>query len=190
VIIGDDSDQPGQRLNLDVALPVLYLSLPRCTIGQKRNILKGRAQGDILVHMDTDDSYSPTYIESLVRTLSSHKRVQVTGSSDMLFINPLTNWSGNQSCIYLNQLNEATMGYTKEYATKHNYADRSHSENETFINDVSLIRETHISDIMVCTIHDSNTVDKSPWQADQFKGKLPRWFWKGSYYRILKDIYK
>jgi hypothetical protein len=86
-------------------------------------------------------------------------------------------------------LNEATMGYTKAYANNHHFADRSHSENETFTTEVWKIRETLIDDIMICCCHGDNTIDKNVWQTDQFRGKLPMWFWKTEHFRILKTIF-
>jgi len=42
---------------------------------------------------------------------------------------------------------------------------------------------------MVCTNH-QNTVDKSVWEKDAYKSPLPRWFWKGKYFRILSEIFE
>jgi glycosyltransferase involved in cell wall biosynthesis len=188
IIIADDSTEPGQTLQLDIPFELRYLKCKRMTIGAKRNYLKKHAEGDILVHMDTDDVYNPCYVQNIVNTITSNN-CPVTGSSDMLFINMTTNWTGRQSCMYINMLNEATMGYTKEYANNHHYQDRSHSENESFTTEYWKIYETPIQDIMICVCHGGNTVDKNVWQTDQFKSKLPAWFWKTEHYRILKTIF-
>lgn len=189
IIIADDSDRRGERLQLDLPMPVTYVCLARCSIGHKRNVLKSLARGEIMVHMDTDDSYAPSYISTLVRSLTVDRRASVTGSSDMLFINPITSYTGFQSCVYLNQINEATMAYKSEYAQVHHFANRSDSENESFLRNVSVIVETPVHEIMVCTIHDGNTVSKTPWEAPQFADRLPHWFTKANYYDILKKIY-
>ena len=107
----------------------------------------------------------------------------------MLFINMTTNWTGRQSCLFADQQNEATQAYTREYAKTHHFAERSHSENKDFMTEVWKVRETPIDEIMVCVCHGDNTIDKNVWQTDQFKGALPKWFWKGEYYRILKKIF-
>lgn len=39
------------------------------TIGEKRNRLKERASGDIVVHFDDDDYYAPTYLDMVLREL-------------------------------------------------------------------------------------------------------------------------
>lgn len=188
VIIADDSTEPNQTLYLDIPYDLVYLKCKRCSIGAKRNFLKKKAKGDVLVHMDTDDVYNPCYIQNVVNSLET-SGMPVTGSSDMLFINMTTNWTGKQSCKYLNCLNEATMAYTKEYAMNHHYQDRNHSENETFTNEVWKIIETSIDDIMICVCHGDNTIDKNIWQTDQYKAKLPMWVWKTQHYKLLKDIF-
>ena len=188
VIIADDSDKPDQRLQLDIPYELIYVKCPRISIGAKRNLLKKKASGDILVHMDSDDVYCPTYVQTVVTTIEN-SCLPVTASSDMLFINMTTNWIGKQSCMFLNCLNEATMAYTREYAINHHYQDRNHSENETFTNEVWKIAETPIEEIMVCVCHGDNTVDKNVWQTDIYKSKLPMWFWKTEHFKILKQIF-
>jgi glycosyltransferase involved in cell wall biosynthesis len=189
VIIADDSDKPNQTLKFDIPYALHYHKVKRMSIGAKRNFLKKQATGEYICHMDTDDAYNPFYIQNCMDTIVN-KSCEVTGSSDMLFYNNATNWTGKQSCLYINMLNEATMMYSKKYADDHHYADRSHSENETFTNEYWKIRETPIENIMVCFNHSNNTVDKSIWEKDQFKGPLPKWFWKGQYFKIYKEIMK
>lgn len=188
VIIADDSTEPNQRLELNIPYPIAYHNVKRMTIGEKRNYLKEVAQGEIIAHMDSDDCYCPDYIQTCVDTMILND-CEITGSSDMLFVNPITRWTGHQSCMYNQMLNEATMVYTKNYAKTRSYAKRSHSENESFTSDHWLITQTPIESIMVCVNH-QNTVDKSVWEKDQFKGALPKWFWRGQYFRILSKIFE
>lgn len=188
IIIADDSDQPNQRLELNVSYPIAYHTVKRMTIGEKRNYLKEVATGEIIAHMDSDDCYCPDYIQSCVDTMILND-CEITGSSDMLFVNPITKWTGRQSCLYNQMLNEATMCYTKSYAKTRFYAKRSHSENESFTADHWLITQTNIDNIMVCVNH-QNTVDKSIWEKDNFKYPLPKWFWRGQYFRILSKVFE
>ncbi len=188
VVIADDSDQPNQELKLNIPYNLAYHRVKRMTIGQKRNYLKDVAVGEIIVHMDSDDCYNPDYIQSCVDTMILND-CEITGSSDMLFVNPVTKWTGRQSCLYNQMLNEATMCYTKNYAKTRSYESRNHSENESFTKDHWLITQTPIDDIMVCVNH-HNTIDKTQWEKDQYKAPLPRWFWKGKYFRILTEIFK
>lgn len=188
VIIADDSDIPNQELKLDIPYNLAYHKVKRMTIGEKRNYLKEAATGEIIAHMDSDDCYNPEYIQSCVDTMILND-CEITGSSDMLFINPVSGWSGRQSCVYNAMCNEATMVYTKEYAKKYHYQKRNHSENESFTKDHWLITQTPIENIMVCVNH-QNTVDKSIWETDAYKSALPKWFWRGQYYRILSKIFE
>jgi glycosyltransferase involved in cell wall biosynthesis len=188
VIIADDSDEPNQELKLKIPYNLGYHRVKRMTIGEKRNYLKEVAVGDIIAHMDSDDCYNPDYIQSCVDTMILND-CEITGSSDMLFVNPVTNWTGKQSCLYNQMLNEATMVYTKEYAKTRSYQKRSHSENESFTSDHWLITQTPIEEIMICVNH-HNTIDKTQWEKDQYKSPLPRWFWSGKYFRILREIFK
>lgn len=188
VVIADDSDIPDQELHLDIPYNIAYHKVKRMTIGEKRNYLKDVASGDIIAHFDSDDCYNPDYIQSCVDTMII-KDCEITGSSDMLFVNPVSRWTGKQSCLYNNMLNEATMVYTKEYSKTRKYECRSHSENESFTRDHWLIEQTPIENIMVCVNH-SNTVDKKVWEQDQYKAPLPSWFWRGKYWRILSEIFK
>jgi len=188
VIIADDSDQPNQELVLNIPYNIAYHKVKRMTIGEKRNYLKDVATGDIIAHMDSDDCYNPDYIQNCVNMMIK-ENCEITGSSDMLFINPITRWSGRQSCLFNNLTNEATMVYTKKYAKTHHYQKRNHSENESFCSEHWLIYQTPIDDIMVCVNH-NNTIDKTQWEKDQYKGPLPSWFWRGKYFRILTEIFK
>lgn len=188
VVIADDSTEPNQRLELNIPYPVVYCLVKRMTIGEKRNYLKDVAQGEIIAHMDSDDCYCPDFIQSCVDTMIL-KDCEITGSSDMLFINPVSRWSGRQSCLWVSDMNEATMVYSKNYASTRSYAKRSHSENKTFTEEYWLIEQTPIDSIMVCVNH-HNTIDKSVWEKDEFKCALPKWFWRGNYFRILAKIFE
>jgi glycosyltransferase involved in cell wall biosynthesis len=188
VIIADDSDLSDQELKLNIPYNLAYHRVKRMTIGEKRNYLKEVATGEIIAHMDSDDIYFPDYIQNCVDTMILND-CEITGSSDMLFINPVTKWTGRQSCLWNASLNEATMVYTKNYAKTRSYQKRSHSENESFTADHWLITQTPIDDIMVCVNH-QNTVDKSVWEKDQFKSALPKKFWKTQHYRILNKIFE
>jgi glycosyltransferase involved in cell wall biosynthesis len=189
VIIADDSDLPDQELKLDIPYPIVYCKVKRMSIGEKRNYLKDTAKSEIIAHFDSDDVYFPEYIQSCVDTMILND-CEITGSSDMLFINPISKQMFRQSCLYNNMINEATMVYTKEYAKKYHYEKRNHSENESFCKDHWLIVQTPIDDIMVCITHDDNTISKRMWETDQFKSPLPKKFWRTNHYRILMKIFE
>jgi glycosyltransferase involved in cell wall biosynthesis len=189
VVLADDSDIPGQELCLNIPYPIVYCKVKRMSIGEKRNYLKDTAKGEIIAHMDSDDIYFPQYIMSCVDTMIL-KDCEITGSSDMLFINPVTKKTYRQSCLYNNLLNEATMVYSKNFSKTRSYQKRSHSENESFCSDHWLIEQTPIDDIMVCITHDDNTVSKRIWETEHYQASLPKHFWKTQHFRILTKIFE
>ena len=52
---------------------------PHTANGQKRNILAGRASGEVIVHFDDDDYYAPQYVETMVQLLAGHDLVTLSG---------------------------------------------------------------------------------------------------------------
>lgn len=189
VIIADDSTEPNQELSLNIPYPIVYCKVPRMTIGEKRNYLMKTAKGEIIANMDSDDIYFPEYIQSCVDTMILND-CEITGSSDMLFINPITKKTYRQSCLYMDRMNEATCVYSKKYANTHTHEKRNHSENESFLSEHWLITQTPIDDIMVCVTHNNNTIDKRIWETEQFQSPLPKKFWRTQHYRILNKIFE
>lgn len=59
------------------------------TIGQKRNACVSMAEGDIIVHFDSDDWYAPDYISKCVSFLQD-SQADMTGLSKAYFYNPHT----------------------------------------------------------------------------------------------------
>jgi hypothetical protein len=114
----------------------------------------------------------------------------ITGSSDMLFLNPISKKSFKQSCLYQDKMNEATCVYSKKYAETHFYQDRNHSENESFLNEHWLITQTPIEEVMICITHDNNTICKKMWETSQFEAPLPKKFWRTKHFRILMKIFE
>ena len=165
IIIADDGDD-NERLVLDVPYTVLYYKVPRCSIGEKRNFLTSKATGDYICNMDTDDFYNPSYIStSIFNLIKSGKKV--SGSSDMLLLHDGKTYK--QRCIYLDLLNEATLVFTKEYATTHKFSNAMSSEGKGFLTgSLADIYETPIEDIMICLAHKNNTVNKLPWTDEKY----------------------
>ena len=164
ILIADDGEN---KLTIDTTIKttILYFQVERMSIGKKRNFLKSKADGDYLVHMDTDDFYNPDYISNCIFNLLLTGK-QLTGSSDMIMYNK--NNTFKQSCIYINYINEATMVYTKEYAKNNNFSETNAGEGVSFCIP-KFITDTRIDDIMVCICHNSITVDKNTWLLEKYK---------------------
>tara|TARA_R110000868_G_scaffold163412_2_gene395619 strand:+ start:294 stop:956 length:663 start_codon:yes stop_codon:yes gene_type:complete len=185
IIIGDDGNQD-ERLNIKCKYSVLYFIVPKMSIGAKRNYLKSKATTEYLIHMDTDDFYNPDYISNCIFNLLKHGK-QLTGSSDMLMINSKNLSCYNQSCIYMNLLNEATLCYTKEYSNKNNFSNNMSSEGIIFCKCEDII-ETPIEDIMICITHDENTVSKNSWLIKEYEHNIDLTNYK-NHLEILSNIF-
>lgn len=80
-LVFDDSPRPSPYLQ-PLSGPDLkyFYASSRYAIGEKRNILAEHARGDIIVHMDDDDFYAPTYVERMVAWLDQgHDLVKLSG---------------------------------------------------------------------------------------------------------------
>jgi len=156
ILVGDDGSE---QLDIVAPYPIRYFTLPRMTIGAKRNFLVRHSKGDYVACMDTDDFYQPTFISksifNLIRTGKS-----VSGSADMIMAH-----EGKQykvRCLYLDMLNEATLVFRRTFPGQ--FADASAGEGHSFLSGhLEEIVETDIESLMICHVHSGNTVDKSSW---------------------------
>ena len=165
IIIADDGEDT-ERLVLDVSYTVLYYKVNRCSIGEKRNFLIGKATGKYIACFDTDDFYNPSHLSTSIFNLIKNGK-NVSGSSNMLILHDEKTYK--QRCIYLDLLNEATLVFTKEFGMTHKFSNSMSSEGKGFLSgSLDDIYETEIEDIMVCIAHKENTVSKLPWTDDKY----------------------
>ena len=77
----DDSPRPSAYLKALANPRLKYFYSPRrYAIGEKRNILAEHAKGSVIVHMDDDDFYAPTYVERMLDWLDQgHDLVKLSG---------------------------------------------------------------------------------------------------------------
>lgn len=161
VIIADDGEVP-----LDVTgckYDIQYVNVSRCSIGTKRNFLKGLSKSTFCAFMDTDDFYNPYYISKSIQLLMETGK-EVTGSNDMIIWDKCRVYK--QRCALMELLNEATLVFKTSYHGI--FSDANSSEGKTFLNDTSLIAKGHIENIMICIAHTSNTVSKVKWTTDPY----------------------
>jgi hypothetical protein len=72
LLVLDDSPEPSPFFTRLVDWRVRYWHVPtRMSIGQKRNILIGRASGEIIAHQDDDDQYRKDYLTTMLARLGS-----------------------------------------------------------------------------------------------------------------------
>ena len=161
IIVADDGDE-----HLDLSgckYDIEYISTSRVTSGQKRNVLKSRAQTEFCAFMDTDDFYHPDYISNSVYTLLETGK-EVTGSADMIMYDGRRVY--RQSCCFLDMINEATLVFRTSYDGV--FATSSRGEGKQFLYKLGAIVEGDIEKIMICVCHNSNTVEKRPWLVDKY----------------------
>ena len=166
VIILDDSDKD-RPLCIRTLIPIRYYTVPRCSIGMKRNMGVKLAHGDYIAFMDTDDFYSPKYIShSIFQMIYEDK--SIAGSADMNMYHK-GEWF-KQKCLFLYMLNEATLVFKKSVWT--GFGDTNSNEAVPFLqNNLGNIIETNIDNIMCCVAHDKNTISKKMWICDTYKSE-------------------
>lgn len=166
IIILDDSDKD-KPLCIRTLIPIRYYTVPRCSIGMKRNMGVKLAQGDYIAFIDDDDFYSPKYIShSIFQMIYEDK--SIAGSADMNMYHK-GEWF-KQRCLFLHMLNEATLVFKKSVCT--GFGNTNSNEGVPFLeNNLENIIETNIDNIMCCVAHDKNTISKKMWICDTYKSE-------------------
>jgi glycosyltransferase involved in cell wall biosynthesis len=167
IIVLDDSDID-RPLCLRSLIPIRYYTVPRMTIGMKRNCGVKLANGDYICFIDTDDFYAPDYISYSIFEMETNNKT-IAGSADMNM------WDGKQfykqRCMFLHLLNEATMVFKKSAWSR--FADTNSNEAVPFLEkNMNNIVETNIDRVMCCVCHKNNTVDKTAWLDDKYKSSV------------------
>lgn len=182
VLIADDGEE-SQRLELSVPYPIVYMRCPRMTIGEKRNLLAEKAKGDFIAHMDTDDIYFPSYIETSIELMNRRKK-NATGTSDMNFLFK-DGHSGSMRNPMLSMANEATMVYRKSFWKAGPFSTAQTNEGISFLLGRHWeVGHSDIKNVMVCLCHDENTVDKNVWRQPK-DVTIPSFT---QYYPFLKEM--
>ena len=164
IIILDDSDVD-RPLCIRSLIPIRYYTLPRMTIGMKRNCGVKLAHGDYIAFIDTDDFYSPEYISYSIFEMETNNKT-IAGSADMNVFDGKQFFK--QSCLFIHLLNEGTMVFKKSAWT--GFGDSNSNEAVPFLEkNIKHIVETNIDRVMCCVSHTTNTIDKKPWCIDQYK---------------------
>jgi len=167
IIVLDDSDID-RPLCIRSLIPIRYYTVPRMTIGMKRNCGVKLAHGDYICFIDTDDFYAPDYISYSIFEMETNNKT-IAGSADMNM------WDGKQfykqRCMFLHLLNEATMVFKKSAWSR--FADTNSNEAVPFLEkNMNNIVETNIDRVMCCVCHKGNTVDKTAWLNDKYKSTV------------------
>jgi hypothetical protein len=135
------------------------------SIGQKRNILSKMATHDILINMDDDDIYFPSYIKHTTSVLFENfpKGNGLVGSNQMLFIYPHLNFRCTGiRCGSKRQIHEGTMCFHKKYIrSMGGFSRNSKGEGARLIDgSENRCQNIEIYKQMICTGHEGNTICK------------------------------
>lgn len=173
VVIVDDSID-SLKLDIDYFVKEIHSRLPelsvqyhplneKLTIGEKRNMLCTKAKNPILIFMDDDDYYFPSYIEYSVHELIKKKK-SLVGSNCMLFCFVNENFKKSCiNCISPRQIHEATMCFYKSHFERvGGFVSKGFGEGARMIDghEEKVYARMDISKIMVCICHKKNTCNK------------------------------
>ena len=161
VVIADDGQHPiGHLLPQGGAFIYIRYEHP-ISLGQKRQELKERATGDIMVCMDDDDYYPPTRVAKAVEALRAYPHIGFAYSPTINLYYPheraiyssgpwTTNWP------------HATFAFTRKFADTHHYKKGDVYGEERHFTD--FYRVPHIrleaKDTMLALCHNHNTIPK------------------------------
>jgi len=175
IILDDGDDQP---LCIRTKYPIKYYRVPRCSIGDKRNMLVSLSQCDYVAMMDSDDMYDKDYIGySIFEMETNDKSIACSADMNVVGFSPHTTKEGcremlptfyKQRCMFLHYLNEATLVFKKSIWSPFNSTNSN--EGIPFLEKhLGNIIETNIDRLMCCIAHDHNTIPKKQWLVDQYK---------------------
>lgn len=163
IIVGDDFELPENIKPFPFNKVHFYsncMELP--SIGAKRNRACSFANGEIIIHMDDDDYYSPQWISKSVEALqgSGHKgqKPNLTGLSKAYFHNQANGksylWDNSRGQPYVC---EATMCYYKAVWERFKFPNTNRGEGASFCANAGYIKpHEHINDF-VAMLHGGNT---------------------------------
>jgi glycosyltransferase involved in cell wall biosynthesis len=164
IILDDGDDEP---LCIRTKYPIRYYRVPRCSIGDKRNMLVSLSQCDYVAFMDTDDFYDKDYIGYSIFEMETNDK-SIAGSADMIVVGGMLPTFYKQRCMFLHMLNEATLVFKKSLNPQ--FASSNSNEAVPFLQKhLGDIIETNIDRVMCCIAHDDNTIPKKQWLVDQYK---------------------
>lgn len=130
------------------------------TIGEKRNRGCADANGEIILHMDDDDYYSPDYISKSVQFLQESK-ADVTGLSSAYFYSEGLNrgylWQYAGDVKAMPYVCEATMCYYKRVWERRPFRNIQTGEGMYFLAHLPNIIPHNHRNSFVAYLHNSNT---------------------------------
>jgi len=129
------------------------------SLGWKRNALCSMARGQVILHWDDDDTYSPGRVEDQLRRLLQCGRA-VTGYSDMRFTDGISWWIYTAPKHYVMG---NSMCYWREWWTEHRFPNAQVGEDVTFAETAwraGQLDSTPSRELAYALVHPGNTDPK------------------------------
>jgi len=159
--------------DLGIKIKYTYIDKP-LQIGEKRNYLSKNADNKIMINLDSDDIFFPSYLKCSVMNLKQTK-VGLTGSNQMLFFDVKNDKYYAINCGALRQIHEGTMCYTKKHwRAMGGFENSSQGEGASMIDNMNEknITNLKIDNLMICVCHPDNTIDKEKFLKGKTEIKL------------------
>ena len=155
LVIVDDGEEPSFPDCLKHEQVQYHRLNHRLTIGSKRNLACSRANGDVLMHLDSDDWSAPERMLDQINRLRG-KGVGLTGYNRLRFLEVATGewWLFNG---LRHQSLGTTMMYTREFWREHPFPDINEGEDSAVYNRASKVANVDAGDMMWARSHSGNT---------------------------------
>ena len=164
-----DRDKIDYEKEIGIKVRYYYKPQRHLSIGEKRNMLVKHAKHKILICMDDDDIYIPTYIRYSINGLLSDKKIGIVCSPQMLFVFPYQDYKlTGIECPSKRQGHEATMCFTiKHFRSMGGFVTKGVGEGAKMVDfNEKRCLKTQCEHCMICVCHDKNTVDKDRFSKD------------------------
>ncbi len=139
-------------------------------IGTKRNMLCGRARGEVIVHFDSDDKYGDDWISRSVQCLIE-KEADIVGLRKLNFYNEVTGegWAYTYPSNMRAWCAGATLCYWRSYWERTLFYGIQVSEDTTFTNRTSNIWAHDYVEGFLASIHEGNTSRRNLGDGSSFR---------------------
>lgn len=161
-IIIDDGTDPIEDIVKDIPQVKYFFYEEKMLLGKKRNLMRTKCSGDIIIYMDDDDYYPPERISHAVETLQQNPTFLLAGSSEMhIYFNSR---NAVYQCGPYKQYHStaAAFAFKKELLLQTNYDDEmALSEEHKFTKGftIPLIQLNSLKTILVFS-HKHNSLNK------------------------------
>ena len=162
-IVVDDGSDSVCDLFSDINGASYYYSKEAMTIGQKRNFMHSKANGDIIVYMDDDDYYPPDRVLHAVNMLRANPKKLIAGSSVMHICFNKLGKIFKFGPYGPNHATAATFAFKKELLSHTGFdAEAKVSEEKYFLKDYSIpMIQLEPKKTILVFAHPLNTYDKN-----------------------------